>query len=755
MQLTKTIFLGGLLAISQATFAHGPITVPLIGVPTPPVPGLTDGADPIIVNEDMAIALGKALFWDMNVGSDGVACASCHFHAGADRRVTNQINPGILSPHPSGQTFDNLPSGSGGPNYTLNVADFPTHQFSNPLDMTSSVLHTTDDSIASSGTFGGDFTGASPFTGINDDCVRSADPTFNVNGIGTRRVEPRNAPTVINAVFNHRSFWDGRGNNVFNGSNNMGDRDTAAGPWVLVNRRRVAKQPLHLINSALASQAVATALSQLEMTCGNRSIADIGRKLLMRQPLQYQKVHTADSVFSPLNLNKPLSATGDLQAGLNTTYKTMIRAAFAKKYWSYTRRGAFGAPASGGNAYNQMEANFPMFFGLAIQMYESTLVSDQAPVDTTLRNPTTYKPEIGGGMSEAAIRGSLEFSNNHCNLCHAGPTLTTNAIATNSALVTPTPGQFYGPNHSLRALGPNAMGLVGFDGADDAFITPEANVLFRSKTNHELENRIMDFGFFNTGVGDPTSDQGLAAMDDLDNPLSFSAQYIDYLMGNTAGVKDDPVNHVYSCQFESPLSWNIPVPFGDTFNSAADTLEQDGSREGLLRNVNCRNNGWAYIPTPASAQAAAGSLKLATATQAAFKTPLLRNIELTGPYMHNGSMSTLEQVIEFYARGGNFDNVQIHHLMSSTLGINSDPQKRADLVEFLKSLTDERVRYEQAPFDHPELIVPNGHQGDEAFVTAGNPLDPALAKENFINIPAVGAGGSATPLLPFDQYLAP
>ena len=41
-----------------------------------------------------------------------------------------------------------------------------------------------------------------------------ADPVFNVGGINTRRVEPRNAPTMINAVFNFANFWDGRANNI-------------------------------------------------------------------------------------------------------------------------------------------------------------------------------------------------------------------------------------------------------------------------------------------------------------------------------------------------------------------------------------------------------------------------------------------------------------------------------------------------------------------------------------------------------------
>src|SRR5690242_19518133 len=48
-----------------------------------------------IVNRPAAIRLGKALFWDMQTGGDGkVACATCHFKAGADSRTMNVLNPG-------------------------------------------------------------------------------------------------------------------------------------------------------------------------------------------------------------------------------------------------------------------------------------------------------------------------------------------------------------------------------------------------------------------------------------------------------------------------------------------------------------------------------------------------------------------------------------------------------------------------------------------------------------------------------------
>lgn len=67
-----------------------------------------------------------------------------------------------------------------------------------------------------------------------------------------------------------------------------------------------------------------------------------------------------------------------------------------------------------------------------------------------------------------------------------------------------------------------------------------------------------------------------------------------------------------------------------------------------------------------------------------FKTPTLRNIELTAPYMHDGSIATLEEVIELYNKGG-----EIHpnkDFRVQPLGL-TDQQKK-DLLAFLKTLTD-------------------------------------------------------------------
>jgi cytochrome c peroxidase len=68
-----------------------------------------------------------------------------------------------------------------------------------------------------------------------------------------------------------------------------------------------------------------------------------------------------------------------------------------------------------------------------------------------------------------------------------------------------------------------------------------------------------------------------------------------------------------------------------------------------------------------------------------FKTPTLRNVAVGGPYMHDGKLKTLKDVVEFYAGRGN-SNPNLDKQMSS---IKLSGQDRRDLVEFMQSLTGE------------------------------------------------------------------
>src|SRR5947208_1312914 len=67
----------------------------LAHVAPPDVPNLDQFLNPGPAAMQAALVLGKAFFWDMQVGSDGQACGSCHFHAGADSRAKNQLSPGL------------------------------------------------------------------------------------------------------------------------------------------------------------------------------------------------------------------------------------------------------------------------------------------------------------------------------------------------------------------------------------------------------------------------------------------------------------------------------------------------------------------------------------------------------------------------------------------------------------------------------------------------------------------------------------
>ena len=68
------------------------------------------------------------------------------------------------------------------------------------------------------------------------------------------------------------------------------------------------------------------------------------------------------------------------------------------------------------------------------------------------------------------------------------------------------------------------------------------------------------------------------------------------------------------------------------------------------------------------------------------------------------------------------------------------------MVAFLLSLTDERVRYRRAPFDHPSICVPTGHRGDDVRVQAD---ERGRAVDEMACLPAVGARGANAPLRPF------
>ncbi len=129
------------------------------------------------------------------------------------------------------------------------------------------------------------------------------------------------------------------------------------------------------------------------------------------------------------------------------------------------------------------------------------------------------------------------------------------------------------------------------------------------------------------------------------------------------------------------------------------------------------------------------------AVDGAFKVPGLRNVELSAPYFHNGGLLSLRDVLAFYSRGGD-----VRPQLSADGALEIAPlnvllntaDEVAALEAFLLALTDDRVRFQRAPFDHPQLFVPDGHWGTQERVFD---LGGGRALDRILEIPAVGRDG--------------
>ena len=142
-----------------------------------------------------------------------------------------------------------------------------------------------------------------------------------------------------------------------------------------------------------------------------------------------------------------------------------------------------------------------------------------------------------------------------------------------------------------------------------------------------------------------------------------------------------------------------------------------------------------------------------------FSTPSLRNIELRAPYMHNGRFNTLEEVVEFYNRGGDFPGLNTNRRRIRRLNLTA--QQKADLVAFLKRpLTDPRVAAELPPFDRPMLysessrvpqVVGSGLAGAGGLTPQSVAIEPPLAGNPRFTVAVRNALGGAQATLIIDR----
>ncbi|MGB9120469.1 MAG: hypothetical protein WCE73_07615 [Candidatus Angelobacter sp.] len=798
---------------------------PLSSVPIPPVFGM----EGILADKTAAIELGKALFWDMQAGSDDIqACASCHFNAGADSRANNEVNPGQAGGDSTFQLGVPL-NGSLGPNYHYKAGtagagfggyhdgDYPFRKVADVNDRFS-VISDVNDVSGSQGQFGltndtitvqtvhgGDLnnsinqvndpkntgdgdtptlifgndrphlsTRPSPIsisgkgripqpnsnrgnsTGSNDTNSNSvetttpvidpvfsypseADPTTRIN---TRRVTGRNTPSAVDAVFNYRNFWDGRAQNVCNGANPFGTRDKANHLLVVDPiDGKLGPTQVNMVNSALCSQSLGPILSSTEMSADNRNFHQVGKKLLARVPLAKQLVDPTDSVLGVFSKSP--------DRGLKTSYSALVQKAFQPEWWQFAQHicetadgstlttidpAKFQTCPAGTNDYSLMEYNFSLFWGVAVQMYESTLVADQTPFDKYLEQQQTYtligdnlknqytiqlqpgitpytlsviglNPSLDasdqdtyafddgqGRVMGAGVNGAtIDYASGTLNIFFGDPPVSLVPIQINYSVgaVPLTQGQLRG----LHLFQGKAGCVVCHGGPElsNASVGTVTGFPVERMIMEDDSSRVYDTGYYHIGVRPAAEDGGLAGTDPVAGlPLSQAE-----LMRQ----------HACDGGYEMAL---VPGRRGDGIAPSPMNCNDDIARGGF------------------------------------FKAPQLRNVALTAPYFHNGSQLTLEQVVEFYNRGGDFNTVEEVKYMDpdiELLGLTA--QEKIDLVDFLRNgLTDPRTVAQAAPFDHPQLFVPNGHpHSGNGYPITPDPKHPDRATDQLMEIPVTGAQG--------------
>ncbi|MBL9153251.1 MAG: hypothetical protein JNK37_12230 [Verrucomicrobiales bacterium] len=844
-----------------------------------------------------AIALGKAFFWDPRFSSDKkVACASCHFAAGTDQRTRGVVslpaNMGVRIPWPQAQGAKEgryLP-------YNLSAQDLiPGSQDDGGpttpgvFDPDSLVGYPVREVIGSQGVRLREFKGL--VQDGNTWSEKLVTPSLNaengslkplleqVHHLSTthRQVTPRNAGTVINAVFNSRNFHDSRASNVFNGHNGWGRHiDTLVNRHIYVLRdkdnnlkKTHTTTPIgedaayYLADAALASQAVEPLVSEVEMSANLRMLHHVARRMLDERILDGQTISPDDSSLAPY-----------ADPTKRPTYRELIEKVFRPE-WHANKTAKVALPTVDvDNAikprvddfivadFDQIEFNFGLFWGLAIQLYESTLISDQSRFDTELANTkASARARLTQGpagnplelrqkqpLTASERRGMELFRTIGCAECHGTAALSSASIfelgligKNRSPFTDPLPDELPIPDLGdddddlvdagnlcppVQRFGVECMGFNDvfqsiYDGGNynlgiSRFIRPHSwpvspAVADAGGVGEWLKKKATPQTIWEDhGNGYPWMPEDADKKEGDTPEIVMRRKFGNYLKKDTSriaqlermlGIQPDINRTLENISMEpwtqsarplnrtrAPLNYTLvqePVSQESAPSGTGITLKrgEDAGQRGL---VPIRLSGsLTYIVGPGTAPpppslsrrwfmemkrslaSAVANLAKAKAqvppNQAlidvwerqvraltgllanqerladvgAFRAPTLRNIELTGPYMHNGSLLTLEAVIDFYARGGDYNQ----RIKANTGdGKNGDQhpemepfhistEQRADLVAFLKSLTDDRVRNQTAPFDRPSLDIQEDSNGADISYT---PMIPAVSFEEVL-----------------------
>lgn len=155
------------------------------------------------------------------------------------------------------------------------------------------------------------------------------------------------------------------------------------------------------------------------------------------------------------------------------------------------------------------------------------------------------------------------------------------------------------------------------------------------------------------------------------------------------------------------MAQNVPVDLGLNLDGGSKSLNSPADEPAVFM---FHNTGLYHLPGPTSYPADNTGLFQHTGVPAdmgKFRVPTLRNIAATAPYMHDGSIQTLQEVLDHYVAGGRAADPELISGLIKPLQLT--PAERSDLIAFLLALTDEEVLVDPRFSDPWPAARPPGH----------------------------------------------
>lgn len=162
---------------------------------------------------------------------------------------------------------------------------------------------------------------------------------------------------------------------------------------------------------------------------------------------------------------------------------------------------------------------------------------------------------------------------------------------------------------------------------------------------------------------------------------SFDSRFDSYMRGNKTSMNPEEIQGMNifmgkakcaTCHFTPLFNGTVPPNFAKTEHEVVGTPE-----DALGKHLSDDTGRYLFNQLP--------QLK------GAFKTPTLRNVAVTAPYMHNGAYKTLEEIVDFYNLGGGTGlGLSVENQTLPTDKLNLTAAEKKALVAFMKTLTDKK-----------------------------------------------------------------